>query len=633
VQDLLAINSRWWQNPDMDPVARARLVFSTLRLIKDNTKATTLMDMVHLRMYGGRRAISGMAFATAAIDNAVAGSISSFAGGSAPNYNLIYSGVSTVHSRIIKSQPRVEWVPNGADYALQDQAEKLQDFIDGVFYETDTYAVTGEALKNALIFGTGIVKSWMENGELACASVFPPNLHVDVVESDNRSPRSVFEDGLMDRFVLAEMFKDEPEKQAAILRAKPFSPTGGMASVLQGDMNFLNNMLYVAEAWHLPSGPKAADGRHVLAIEGACLCDEEWKRDCFPFRFIRFDENPLGFWGRGIAELGTGHQLQMTRTLETEAMAHNLYSVPTTWVEKSSGVNPLHLQTNYPGTVQQYVGTPPQVTFPQATHPDFIAYRDWIIESFFQFLGISTTNAQATPPPGVTSGVALREYEGQVSDRWTTLGKAWEQFHLELGDLYIDLVKDEGGTYKVARPGYEPIKWNEVKPKENQFRLQCFPTSALPTTPSARKQYVVELRQDNAIDDDTMIDLLGLPDVKEYTQIRLAKRNAIKKVAYDIVHQGEYTPPDEMLGDVLPWAVDYMTSVYALGLTTNVPDDHLQLIRNWVAEAKLMASPPAPPAAPGGPGAPAPAAGAPIAKGAPPPAADLLPIGAKPGGP
>ena len=314
--------------------------------------------------------------------------------------------------------------------------------------------------------------------------------------------------------------------------------------------------------------------------------------------------------------------------LETEAQAHNLYSVPTTWVEKSSGVNPLSLQTNLAGLVETYIGTPPIQNMPTATAPDFIEYRDWIIRSFFEFLGISTTNAQAQPPPGITSGVGLREYEGQVSDRWTRLSQDQEEFFVKIGETMLALVREEGGgkyaVNAITKEGMTEIKLGEIELTKDQFKIQCWPTSQLPQTPAARKQYVVELRQDNAIDDDTMQELLNLPDIKSYTKNRLAKRDYVKKITYKMIHDGEYTAPDEMIADAYPFAVEYMTNAYAQGLTTKVPDKHLQLIRQYLGELKAKMAPPAPPPGAG-------AAPNPIAKGAPPPVADFQPIGAKPG--
>ena len=449
-----------------------------------------------MRMFGGRRAVAGMAFASAAIDQAGAGGIGAFGTIAQPYYNLIYSAVSTVVSKISKSKPRCEVLTDGGDYAQQGQAVDMQAFIDGLFYETAMYDHTVDALRNACIFGTGIVKLWFDDGELCASSVFPANLIVDTIDGDSQNPRTMYQDGLMDRYVLADAYKDDVQKYQAIMSAKAFVPQGGMASVIGTGVNFLNNMLLVNEGWHLPSGPEATDGRHVLALEGCLLESEPWKSQSFPFATIRFDVNPLGFWGRGIAELLTGHQLQLTRVLETEAMAHNLYSVPMTWIESSANINPLHLQTNYPGTIGYYTGVAPIQSMGPATSPDFIAYRDWIIQSAMQFLGLSEMNVLGTKPPGLTSGVAIREFADPVSDRWTTLGTDWETLHLDIARLALELIREEAPpsfSVRAVEKGHH-ARAQEVG-RDPQGGRVCYPVfSQLPAAPHTGRPQTVRHR-------------------------------------------------------------------------------------------------------------------------------------------
>ncbi len=298
-----ALNRRWWQVDPADKISSARALFSTVRLIAESQKSNTLQDMVHTRMYGGRRAISGLAFASAVVDNV--GTVGAFGTFAQPNHNLIYSAITTINSKLTKEQPRIEVIPDGGDYLITRQAEKLQQYIDGLFYDCNTYAQTKMASKTALILGTGAVKLWFEDKRLCMGHVFTPNLHIDTVEGDSKNPRSVFQDGLMDRFLLARQF---PEQEAFIMAAKPFTPAGGVAALIESNVNVLNSMVLVEEGWHLESEEGAGDGRHVLAIEGMTLVDEPWTLGCFPFVFFRFDNNPIGFYGRGVAELLTGHQ-------------------------------------------------------------------------------------------------------------------------------------------------------------------------------------------------------------------------------------------------------------------------------------------------------------------------------------
>ena len=128
-----------------------------------------------------------------------------------------------------------------------------------------------------------------------------------------------------------------------------------------------------------------------------------------------------------------------------------------------------------------------------------------------------------------------------------------------------------------------------------------------------------------------MLDLLALPDIKSFMDNRNAPMEHLKCVITKITVDGEYTPPDEL--DNIALGIKLMSSAYLRGLDTKVPDAHLKLMRRWIAEAKVLMTPPPSPVAapvPGAPGPGSPVGGpAPVAKGAPAPVADLLPVGAK----
>ena len=58
----------------------------------------------------------------------------------------------------------------------------------------------------------------------------------------------------------------------------------------------------VIESWHLPSGPDAGDGRHVITIPDVVLYSGEWEYDFFPFARLPYNRPLVGYWSRGLAE-------------------------------------------------------------------------------------------------------------------------------------------------------------------------------------------------------------------------------------------------------------------------------------------------------------------------------------------
>ena len=627
MKDLLKLENEfpntWWTETKGSLEHQALTLVNTVTLIRQSTKPLQWQNMQNLRLFGGVSALSGLTFgACLAPVTGLAGNYSSGvtgAGIETPAYNLIYSCTETVVSRIIKSKPRPMFLTDGGSYDLQKRAELLQTFSDGIFYETEIYRHSEQVLKNACIFGTGILKIY-ENTEnqIVCQNVFPGDIWVSKLEASGDYPRSMYQTKLMDRFQLIEQY---PEHKDELMAVAAYN----VPIVNENDIGMTKNLLLVNEGWHLKSGPDAEDGRHRMAVNNVLLLDEEWNLPCFPFVFLRFSKNPIGFWGRGIAELLTGHQMQLNRILRTEAASHNIMSVPRIWIEANSIVNAVGLD-NLPGTIGKYVGTPPQAQTWQAVSEDYVAWKEWVIESAYQFLGISQLSSAAQKPAGIDSAVGLRELSDIESDRWTSLGEAWENYYLDAVKLIVRLAREIKG-YKVKSSNgdfLKTIKWSDINLKDDDFFLQVYPTSQLPQTPAARKQFVQELAQAQWIDQDTALDLLNLPDLKEFMSLRNAAMERIKQLICQLIEEGIYTPPDEL--DNLALGIKLFTAAYQRGLTQDIPEDRLKLLRKWIAEAVSKLQPPPPP-----PPASVPASGenpnnpAPLARGPLPPVSELLP--------
>lgn len=70
--------------------------------------------------------------------------------------------------------------------------------------------------------------------------------------------------------------------------------------------------------------------------------------------------------------------------------------------------------------------------------------------------------------------------------------------------------------YKVKLPSRRraiEIDWKEVDLAEDSYVMQIFPTSSLPQTPAARKQFVTELEAKGMISKPVAKRLLGFPDI------------------------------------------------------------------------------------------------------------------------
>ena len=609
--------SKWWDEDAAQSIEVANALTNTVKLIRQTTHGVQYMNIMNMRLYGGLQSVSGLTFGTSLVSLAGLGnSYGSYgANQETPAYNLIYSCTETVVSRVIKSKPRARFLTNGGSYSLQKKGELLQTLVDGVFYNCELYRSGEKVLRNSCIFGTGVLKIYEGvDGNIICENAFPGDIWVSKLESLGSSPRSLYQTKLMDRFMLMNMF---PENAEELLKAQAYT----LPNVGNNETSLTKNLLLVNEGWHLKSGMDAEDGRHCMSVSDILLVDENYELDDFPFVFLRFSENALGFWGRGVSELLTGHQMQLNRILRTEAFSHALMSVPRVWTEASSEVNAVALQSNIP-YVGKYIGTPPiAMTWP-ATSENYVQYKEWVIDSAYQFLGISELSSQAVKPPGVDSGVAIRELLDTESDRWTSLGEAYQNFYMDVTKKIVQLARSIKGFKVQSSNGMflKTIKWSDIDLKDDDFFLQIYPTSQLPQTPAGRLSFVQELAQAQYIDQDTALDLLNIPDLDDYMSLRNAAIERIKQIIELIIENEEYTPPDEM--DNLVLGMRMVQEAYQKGLTQDISQKSLKLLRKWYSDAKVLITPPAPAQANG----PSPASPAgPLARGPLPPVSDLIP--------
>ena len=239
----------------------------------------------------------------------------------------------------------------------------------------------------------------------------------------------------------------------------------------------------------------------------------------------------------------------------------------------------------------------------------------------FQEVGISELSAAAKKPSGLDAAVALREYSDIESERFAPSHQDWEQFFLDYVELAIDLITQQYGWkgYKVLVPGRRDlleVDWADVDLKRDDYVMQMFPMSSLPQTPSARKQYVKELRQEfpNQISEAVALRLLELPDVE-------AEMNMVNAMIDDVDATISAILDDDKprLMPLEPYQnLDVLilraTSQYLYARHRGCPEERLSLLRNLIdnataQKAALMAPPPMPGAPMGGapmgpPGAP-----------------------------
>jgi hypothetical protein len=496
--------------------------------------------------------------------------------------NIVQSMVDTVTSKIGENSPRPYFLTDDGNFTLKRRAEKLSKFAEGCFYSTDYYTLANQAFQDSCIFGTGAVKIYREGDEIKAERVFIDELMLDDSESYYSLPRQMHQRKWIHKDVLKEMF---PGSKGAIDAAANDSGRQDEYKDRLGDM------LLVIESWHLPSGKKAKDGRHVICINNETLYDGDWTKDYFPFVFYRWNLKPLGFWGQGIAEQLTGLQLEINKLLRTIQVSMHLVSVPKIFLEASSKVVTAHLNNKIGGIIR-YAGTAPTEGKLGTIPAELFSHVDRLYSRAFEIIGISQMSAQSQKPAGLDSGKALRTYNEIESERFKAVAKRFEKTFLDAAKIMIDIAKDiadDTGNFSVKTPGssfLQTIKWEDVDMDEDQYIMQVFPASALSKTPAARLQEVQELMQAGMVSKEDGMKLLNFPDLTSYYNMANAGAEDVERQIEIMMDQGEYETPEPFQN--LQYGIVKMQQAYLLYRSQKAPEERLELLRRWISDAKNL---------------------------------------------
>lgn len=560
----------WWKARSKAEMAQQLL--ETAAFLKEQQQYRFRQAGIHARLYGNLPLASWAGASLAKVSNPNALPVDR------PTFNVVQSCVDTLVSRLGQSKPRPVFLTDNGNYKNRTLAKQMNSFINGEMYNAGAHDLAKEILRDAAIIGTGCIKILRTiDNKVGLERTLATELFVDTNDAFYGNPRTLYQFKLVDRSVLAEQV---PEYRSEVAKAEHAVPDSS------GESNRgMADQVMIVEAWHLPSGPEAGDGKHIIACTAGLLLDEEWKHDYFPFAFMHYSKRLVGFWAQGLTEQLTGTQLEINKLLSTISQSINLVGVPRVFVEDGSKVVKSHLNNNI-GSIVTYRGTKPEYEVAPSVHPELYAQLQRLIDYAYQQSGISALAAASQKPKGLNSGEAIRNYDDLQSDRFADLEQRWHNLFIDLSYKMIDQaveIAEETGSYSTIYPdkdGTREINLPDIKKlKENPYVLQCFDTSSLPRDPAGRQQSIIDLMQAGIITPEDGQRLLNFPDLDAQSKLRFAATERIQKQLDDIVETGKYSPPDTFT-DIIR-AKELVTQYYNLYECSGLEESKAEKLRLW----------------------------------------------------
>ena len=604
---------QWWPtgSDGVEKADRAQAMVDTARAIETSTVEQQRQDLnlIYGSMYEGRQLSTLYQYGGQA---ALTGDVPT-AGGEV-TWNVIRSVVQTVASQVSRSRPRARFLTSGGTRAQKRKAKGLTKFCDGLFQAARVYEITQQCFLDAGWGDVAGIEIYQDGDRVGIERVLCNEVMIDANDGIRGKPRSMYRRKFVDRGVLLAKFcpgqvelgeggqlKGKTERAEAILRARSATP------INDGPRS---NLVEVYEAWHLRSSRKAKDGYHVIAVEGAGgeLVAEEYERDYFPILLFTIDPAAVGPYGRSPAEVLMPIQMAINVLLDKITRAQHLAAVPRVGLPVSARVATM---PNGVGSVIRFQGNAPPVFWsPQALSPEVYQQLERHFEKAYALYGVNAQVAAGQKEAGVTAAVAIRESLDIQTARFSVLSQRWEQLHMDIARRCIDIARDiyaGNKDFQVSAPGtalLETIRWADVNMEEDEFVIEPYPASLLPTTPQGRADRVQEL-VDKGIWSPKRGEM-ALDELDPDSEVARDKagEEEIERICEAMIDDGRYEGPEPTmdLDQALLTASDYL----AQARNDKVSPKRLDLLYRFlddVTALKAQITPGTPPPAAAGPAA------------------------------
>lgn len=579
---------KWWlAESDADLVTQA---LSTTEYLKRTNQNRIRQASIFARLFSGKPLYNFLA-SNATLDNSNQLPIGR------PTANVVYSCIDTLTSRITQDRPKPTFLTDGGHYKERKRAKEANQFIQGEFFRTKAYELGALAFRDAGVLGNGFLKVFPRDKRVCVERTLETELLTDFNDAYYSNPRQLIQQKLVDRDVIAAMF---PKKEEMIMSAVH----GNVDSTPRSTETIVDQFI-MAEAWHLPSGEGAKDGRHVWVCSEGVILDEEWDKQTFPFVNFSYNPNMVGYFAQGLAEILMPTQMEIYRMLIIESQSIELMGVPRILIEEMSKI----LETafnNRLGTIIKYRNTPPTFVSPDAALGERIfQWIQWLIQNAYQMSGISAMSAAGQKPQGLNSGEAIRSFDQIQEDRFAALARRYQNIYTDLAYLMLDTAKDiadEEGSYSTVYPGKDgtrEIDLKNLKGLTDNPVIQCYEESSLPKDPAGRQAKLSEMLAAGEITPQEFRRLSNFPDLEQDDRLTSALEERILHALDEIVENGEKNyaeiAPDTFILDPSDMATMRCTQYINLYSTLQLEEEKMQVLRNWftqVQDLKNQANPP-----------------------------------------
>lgn len=512
-------------------------------------------------------------------------------------FNLGRSLCETEHANITEAEPRPTFVVENGKRDDQASATEFQAAVDGIMSDLRGYDTIARCELDKDVLGTGVTKVHAVNARPAVDRVLISDMLIDedLMGPGEDPPQAIH--------------RQEMPRAAMLIYAKKWGASKKILEAIQSAPALLssslagkrNDLIAVYDAYS-----KAIDdehpGRHAIAIDN---CDEaifveEWTTPRLPFLFQRWQRPTTGFYGIGIIEQVLGIQIEINK------FYRNISKALTRWGGVTALVPTLikldtQLWTNAPeGKFIPYDGAGGTVSFlngPKLS-PEDKAWLEWQIENGYRVTGIPQNTAFAEREPGIPSAEGQRQMSKKAASRLAPQSKQYERVHIDLAWLLDDVIRKlrkEGAELVVSTATDGALHKVDIDKaislKPGTYKVDIFAGNLLSRHPATRREEIQALGTSGIFDKPQLQALLaGVPDIQAALGRRRDVEGKFEAQIKRALDGGGITRPEPF------WPLEVGVPLYRDALfdaqSDGVPEERLQVLRDWLVAAKDIMEPP-----------------------------------------
>lgn len=468
-----------------------------------------------------------------------------------------------------RSFPKPVFLPTNGKQE-RDKADISTKFVNGLFYEKNLYKELRNALLIGTITGTGVIKIIETEDDLYYESILPTEIYIFDEEAESNNVRSLFQVQYHDAGVLRARFPGYPIQ----------NPNSGSMQVK------------VVEAWHLPSGTNANDGKHFIVIEpNIVVVSESYENADFPFSFFPYIEPPVGFWGEGLGHILFPYQIKINQLLRNIEQNIKLLGAPRVYVEADSGVSLDQFTNDLRGSIVNYRKTPPVIPIQPVVSPSLLQHLDFLIQSSWQAARFNPDQQGGQVPTGITSRVALLTVQDMQAENHILTGKQWEAFILDLARKTMDAasrIKERTGSISVIYKSgkkIEEISLNDALTDKNKYKLEVQASSRTRDTVSGRLELAQYLGEIGIWGKEQIVESLDVPGIWDDIDEELAEARNIDAYLIDLQKQIKRSPHPKLN---LQLAKQRALKKYNQLEYEMADEEVLYLVSQWIDEVDFL---------------------------------------------